>query len=77
MSAIKTRNNAETIIKKMIALFEKYRDEFGVNEEYSLECQCHFEDQFIDLVCEYKGHRITSSHDYCSRCGRVSSKIGH
>lgn len=78
-------NNADLVINKMIRLFEDCQNDFGLEDGICLETQCYFEDKFLLLICEYKGHDIGPDqcgileHDYCYRCGLMKSSIesGH
>jgi len=63
------------IIDKMIVLFSKHREEFGLDEPDDLESQEEFERQFCKLICEFKGEHeliqdqcMRPEHDYCVVC---------
>lgn len=67
----------EKMIEKMIELFNDHSGDFGFDEEECLESQCDFEDKFLRLICEYKGHDVgpdecrIPEHDLCYRCRKL------
>lgn len=76
----------DKVVEDMIALFYNHRKYFGLTNkefpDYSPEDkQCEFEDEFIKLICKYKGHDIGPNqcgkpeHDLCYNCNRLKSDI--
>ena len=61
-------------MNKMIDLFIKYRESFGLDDQEDLEKQCKFEDLFAALICEDNGHNMVPDmcgkpeHDICTVC---------
>lgn len=74
--------NDTQICDKMIALFEEYKESFGLPSPEDREKTCDFEDAFNALICERKGHDIgpdqcnKPEHDYCYRCGKLRTALG-
>ena len=72
---------SETTLERLVDLFEEYREFFGMAnsdfpEDKPQDKQCKYEEEFLDILCEYYGHDIgpdqcgKPEHDLCYRCRR-------
>ena len=82
------RIKMKSTIDKMIDLFEKYQEFFGMadkdfpGDESPQGKACEFEDRFLELICEHNGHDIVPDqcgkpeHDYCVVCQHFRVALG-
>lgn len=68
---------------RVVELFDKYADHFGLDKPEDREAQCDYEEKLNALVCEVRGHDISPIHsnnrelDRCYRCRELAVDLGY
>jgi hypothetical protein len=80
------RLTAEQFGNEVIALYHKHREDFGLCDhdfpgEGFGDRQMEFENEFAELICRWKGHRMFQDHcgkpehDSCANCNLTRERL--